>query len=498
MVTAASNVISATGRRKTAVARIQLVPGLGKIEINGRDFEDYFTTPAMKTLALLPLQTVDSLKKFDVKAKTHGGGLVGQAGALSLALARALIQVDPALRPTLKSRACFAVTRAKKNGRSRDNRAHASASSSPNAKDFLGSHHMGPEEERPQLQSVPTAVVGATGYSGQELLRYLARHPAFKPVVVTSRQNAGELLSKTVPGLPRAWGPLTFTDPTPEALAGQAELFFLGLPHGTAAPYVTTLRQAGKTVIDLSADFRTADPAVYKEFYDHDHPAPELLKEAVYGLPELHREQLKKTKLVAAPGCFPTSIILPLVPFLKAHMISPHGIHITSLSGVSGAGRKLELRLLFGEISDNMYPYGTPKHRHLGEIEQELSLAAGEKITVTFVPHLVPTHRGMLSTISASPARPLTSYPLTDADLLAVLKDAYAGEPFVDILEPPALPQSRNTAHSNRIEIAGRMDPRTGNILLFSSVDNLGKGNASQAIQAANLACGLDEKLGLE
>jgi N-acetyl-gamma-glutamyl-phosphate reductase len=286
---------------------------------------------------------------------------------------------------------------------------------------------------------------------------------------------------------------LIFVDAAPDfALAEQAELFFLAVPHGAATPYAVALREAGKTVVDLSADFRTTDPAVYKEFYDHDHPAPALLKEAVYGIPEIHRDRLKSAKLIAAPGCFPTGIILPLAPFLRAGWIEPDSIVVTSLTGVSGAGRKLELRLLFGEVTDNMYTYGVPKHRHLGEIEQELSLAAGEKITVTFVPHLVPMHRGMLSTITAR----LTG-PATDAVLHEVLRKAYGQEHFVEVLSAPALPEARQVANSNRIQVAARVDDRTNRLMLFSSLDNLGKGNASQAIQAANLASGLDEKLGL-
>jgi len=348
--------------------------------------------------------------------------------------------------------------------------------------------------ERPQLQSVRTAVIGATGYSGQELLHYLARHPVFKLCLVTSRQNAGQPLSKFVHGLPRELGALTFVDSAADSdLATQADLFFLAVPHGTAAPYVVALREAGKTVVDLSADFRTTDPEIYKEFYDHDHPAPELLPEAVYGIPEIHRARLKSTKLIAAPGCFPTSIILPLAPFLKAGLIEPDSIVINSLSGVSGAGRKVELRLLFGEVNDNMYAYSVPKHRHLGEIEQELSLAAGQKTTVTFVPHLIPIHRGMLSTITAKLTR-----PQTDAELQAVLQEAYGQEPFVDLLKAPELPESRQVANSNRIQMTARVDARTNRLVLFSAIDNLGKGNASQAIQAANLACGLDEKAGLE
>jgi N-acetyl-gamma-glutamyl-phosphate reductase len=352
---------------------------------------------------------------------------------------------------------------------------------------------MEPQGERPQLQSVRTAVIGASGYSGQELLRYLARHPVFQLTLVTSRQNAGQPLSQLVHGLPRQLGELILVDVAPDfALAEKADLFFLAVPHGLAAPYVTVLREAGKTVVDLSADFRTTDPAVYEEFYGHEHPAPFLLKEAVYGIPEIHRAQLATTKLIAAPGCFPTSIILPLVPFLRAGWIEPDSIVVTSLSGVSGAGRKLEMRLLFGEINDNMYAYGVPKHRHLGEIEQELSLAAGNKITITFVPHLVPIHRGMLSTITAR----LTE-SRTDDEVQTLLQEQYGNQPFVEVLPATALPEARQVAHSNRIQIAGRIDARTNRLLLFSSLDNLGKGNASQAIQAANIATGLEETLGL-
>ena len=352
---------------------------------------------------------------------------------------------------------------------------------------------MEPKGERPQLQSVRTAVVGASGYSGQELLHYLARHPAFHPGLVTSRQNAGQPLSQSIHGLPRQLGALTFVDAAPGfALAEQADLFFLALPHGAAAPYVVALREAGRTVVDLSADFRTTDPAVYKEFYGHDHPAPALLAEAVYGIPEIHRERLKSARLIAAPGCYPTSIILPLAPFLRAGWIELDSIVATSLSGVSGAGRKLETRLLFGEVSDNMYAYGVPKHRHLGEIEQELSLAAGQYVTIAFVPHLVPMHRGMLSTVTARLTR-----PGMDAVLHGVLQEAYGREHFVEVLPAPALPEARQVANSNRIQIAARVDDRTNRLMLFSSLDNLGKGNASQAVQSANLALGLDEKLGL-
>ena len=344
------------------------------------------------------------------------------------------------------------------------------------------------------MQSVRTAVVGASGYSGQELLHYLARHPVFKIALVAAKSTAGQTLSQIVHGLPKELAALTIAAAgAGYSLAEKADLFFLAVPHGTAAPYAVALREAGKRVVDLSADFRTTDPAVYKEFYGHDHPAPALLKEAVYGIPEIHRERLKSAKLIAAPGCFPTSIILPLAPFLRAGWIEPETIVVSSLSGASGAGRKAELRLLFGEITNNMYAYSVPKHRHLGEIEQELSLVVGKKVTITFTPHIVPMHRGMLSTITAR----LKQTP-TDADAYNLLQEAYGREPFVEVLPTGQLPEARHVAHSNRIQVAARVDPRTNRLLLFSSLDNLGKGNASQAVQAANLACGLEEKLGLE
>ena len=337
-------------------------------------------------------------------------------------------------------------------------------------------------------------MVGASGYSGQELLHYLARHPVFKLALVAAKSTAGQKLAQIVHGLPKELASLEIIDAAPDySLAEQAEIFFLAVPHGMAAPYVVALREAGKKVVDLSADFRTTDPAVYKEYYDHDHPAPALLKEAVYGIPEIHRERLKSAQLIAAPGCFPTSIIVPLVPFLRAGWIEADSIVVSSMSGASGAGRKVELRLLFGEISDNMYAYGVPKHRHLGEIEQELALAAGAKVTITFTPHIVPMHRGMLSTITAR-----LKQARTDAAAHALLQEAYGDERFVEVLPPGELPQARQVANSNRIQVAARIDPRTNRLLLFSALDNLGKGNASQAIQAANLACGLEEKLGLE
>src|SRR5580658_6489787 len=238
------------------------------------------------------------------------------------------------------------------------------------------------------MKSKKVAIVGASGYSGEELVRLLLNHPHAELVAVTSRQNAGQTVAQVFPKFashPNA-RTLRFSKPKAELLAKQADVIFLALPHGVAAEYAVPLLQAGCTVIDLSADFRLKSAAVYKDFYAHDHPAPELLAKSVYGLPEFHRDQIKGASLIASPGCYPTSILVPLIPLVKSGLIKPASIIADSLSGVSGAGRKAELDYLFVECNESVRPYGVPKHRHLSEIEQELSLAAGEPVTIQFTP----------------------------------------------------------------------------------------------------------------
>jgi N-acetyl-gamma-glutamyl-phosphate reductase len=251
------------------------------------------------------------------------------------------------------------------------------------------------------------AIVGASGYSGEELVRILLAHPMAELSAVTSRQYAGQTIAQVFPRFahhPRA-KELRFSEPRAELLAREAQIVFLALPHGVAAEFAIPLLQQGCQVIDLSADFRVKNPDVYKEFYAHDHPAPELLAQAVYGLPEIHRDKIEKATLIASPGCYPTSIIVPLVPLLKAGIIKATGIIADSLSGVSGAGRKPELDYLFVECNESARPYSIPKHRHLSEIEQELSLAANEPVTIQFTPHLIPLNRGILTTLYLAPAR---------------------------------------------------------------------------------------------
>jgi N-acetyl-gamma-glutamyl-phosphate reductase len=347
-----------------------------------------------------------------------------------------------------------------------------------------------------------TAIVGASGYSGEELVRLLLRHPRAKLTAVTSRQHAGQPLASVFPRFandPHAKS-LRFTEPKPEALAKAANLVFLALPHGVAAEFAAPLLDMGCKVIDLSADFRLSNAALYQEFYSHNHPAPQLLSKAVYGLPEFHRAKIKGASLIAAPGCYPTSILLPLLPLLKAGMISSLGIIADCLSGVSGAGRKVELDYLFAECNESVRPYGIPKHRHLSEIEEQLSLAAGRPVIIQFSPHLIPVNRGILTTLYCTPAQRCDNEQQIAAfkdQVASCYQNAYSQEPFIRLLDGSALPDTKNVTGSNVIEIAWRMDPRTGRLLVFSALDNITKGASGQAVQCMNILCGFQETDGL-
>lgn len=343
------------------------------------------------------------------------------------------------------------------------------------------------------MQRVKAAVVGASGYSGEELVALLARHPGVEIVAVTSRQAAGKTVAEVFPRMAgAASAELKFVQPSAAVLRESgATTVFLALPHGLAAEFAGPLREAGVQVVDLSADFRLKSAESFAEFYDQEHPAPELLAESVYALPEVcGDEALRGAGLLACPGCYPTSILVPLVPLLREKLINPDSIVINSLSGVSGAGRQAEIPLLFAECDGSLRAYGAPKHRHLSEIEQELSAAAGAKVVVSFTPHLVPVRRGMISTMVVEPTAG------TDAAAVeAAWRKAYAGRTFVRLV--PHLPDSKHVTMTNFVDIAVREDARTGKILLFSALDNLGKGAASQAVQAFNLSQGWDETLGL-
>jgi N-acetyl-gamma-glutamyl-phosphate reductase len=346
------------------------------------------------------------------------------------------------------------------------------------------------------------AIIGASGYSGAELLRLLLQHPNAELTAVTSRQYAGRTVSQIFPRLAQhpAAKELRFGEPKSELLAKQADIIFLALPHGVAAQYAVPLLNLGCRVIDLSADFRVKDPATYKEFYGHDHPAPDLLTDAVYGLPEIYRAQIQGASLVASPGCYPTSVLLPVIPLLREGLIKPAGIIADSLSGVSGAGRKVEADLLFVECHESIRPYAVPKHRHLSEIEQELSLAAKIPVTIQFTPHLVPVNRGILTTLYLAPEKHFQDKKEMDAlsdRIVRCYQSAYGAEPFIRLLEDPALPDTKNVVGSNVIEIAWRLDRRTGRLIVLSAEDNIIKGAGGQAIQSFNIMCGFPETAGL-
>ena len=346
------------------------------------------------------------------------------------------------------------------------------------------------------------AIVGASGYSGEELVRLLLSHPQAELTAVTSRQYAGQTLAQVFPKFanhPRA-KTLHFSEPKVELLAKSAQIVFLALPHGVAAEFAVPLLKLGCQVIDLSADFRVKSPAVYQEFYAHEHPAPDLLPQAVYGLPEIYRQEIKQASLVASPGCYPTSILLPVIPLLKGGLVKSTGIIADSLSGVSGAGRKAELDYLFVECNESVRPYGLPKHRHLSEIEQELSLAAGTQVTIQFTPHLIPVNRGILTTLYLAPEKHFSDARGME-ELGAKISDcyqaAYGQEPFVRLLGGKALPDTKFVVGTNLIEIAWRLDPRTGRLIVMSAEDNLVKGASGQAVQSLNIMCGFPETAGL-
>ena len=344
------------------------------------------------------------------------------------------------------------------------------------------------------MKTKKVAIIGASGYSGEELVRLLLHHPHTELAAVTSRSNAGQTLAQVFPKFasqPKSQA-LRFAEPNAEALAKQCDIVFLALPHGVAAEFAVPLLAAGCVVIDLSADFRLKSAEIYREFYAHDHPAPELLAMSVYGLPEIYRDEIKKTSLVASPGCYPTSILLPAIPLLKAGLVKPAGIIADSMSGVSGAGRKAEADYLFCECNESVRAYGVPKHRHLSEIEEQLSLAAGTRVVIQFTPHLIPVNRGIHTTLYLEPTEK------ADAEKISVCyAKAYANEPFVRLLEGKTLPDTKNVTGTNVCEIAWRLDPRTGRLIVMSAEDNLTKGASGQAVQSMNILCGFPETAGL-
>ncbi|HRI82611.1 MAG TPA: N-acetyl-gamma-glutamyl-phosphate reductase [Opitutaceae bacterium] len=336
-------------------------------------------------------------------------------------------------------------------------------------------------------------IVGASGYSGEVLVKLLLAHPRVTLAAVTSRTHAGKPLAAVIPALRGADRGLTFVDSDPAALAaGDIELFFLALPHGAAAVYAKALVAAGKRVIDLSADFRITNLATYQNYYG-EHHAPELLGAARFVLPELTPPGWKtEAKLVAAPGCYPTSILVPLVPLLQAGVISRAHIVANAYSGVSGAGKKAEETYLFVERAENLKAYGLTKHRHLAEIEEQLALLTGAPTVIQFNPHLAPMRRGIATTITVPAAAGATI-----ASLYAAWRKAYGASPFVQLLAAGETPETAHVAGTNRVDMSAVLDARTGNFVITVAEDNLMKGASGQAVQIMNLWCGFPETAGL-
>ena len=337
---------------------------------------------------------------------------------------------------------------------------------------------------------IRVGLVGASGYTGAELARILCNHSQVELTVATSRQYAGKPLSEVFPHL-RGKVDLVCENVVADELMDRADLFFLAVPHKTAMGLVPSFLEAGKKVVDLSADFRIHDAAVYEEWYQ-PHSATQYLDEAVYGLPELYRDKIRVARLVANPGCYPTSITLGLAPLLKAGVVDPTNLIIDSKSGVSGAGRGANVGSLYCEMGEGFKAYGVGAHRHTPEIEQEISLLAGEEVVISFTPHLLPMSRGILSTIYAD-LKPGQD----EAAIRKLYEDFYRTEPFVRICPEGDFPATQYVRGSNCCDIGFKVDPRTGRIVIVSVIDNLVKGAAGQAVQNMNLLCGFPEGEGL-
>ena len=336
---------------------------------------------------------------------------------------------------------------------------------------------------------IKIGIVGGTGYTGVELLRLLAQHPHAEVVTITSRNDAGTRVAQMFPSL-RGHYDLAFTEPAQSDLQHCGVVFF-ATPHGVAMAQARELLAAGARIIDLAADFRLSDPATFERWYKMPHACPDLLEEAVYGIPEINRDAIRNARIVANPGCYPTTVQLGFLPLLEAGLVDVRHLIADCKSGVSGAGRKAELSLAFSEASDNFAAYGVAGHRHLPEIVQGLNRASREPVALAFTPHLTPIIRGILATLYA----PLRD---RDVDLQALYEKRYAGEPFIDVMPAGSLPDTRSVRGSNTLRIAVHRPPDTDLALVLAVVDNLVKGAAGQAIQNMNLMFGLPETTGLK
>ncbi len=333
------------------------------------------------------------------------------------------------------------------------------------------------------------AIVGASGYSGAELLRILLRHPRVIVGRLYANTSAGKRVSDLYPAF-RSVTDAAYESYSPETAAAH-DVVFIALPSGEAMHIVPELLRRGIRVIDLGGDFRLQDPALYQKFYKHEHTAVATLPQAVYGFPEWHADRIRTAQLLSNPGCYPTSAILPLAPLLKEGLVEPTGIVVNSMSGVSGAGRSSSVELSFNEVNENVKAYKVGVHQHIPEIQSALSDLSGQVVTVTFVPHLIPITRGIYTSIYARPTR-----PLTDDEVRKAYENAYAHAPFVRVLGP-SVPEIRGVTYTNFIDIGWRLYPENGHLIVLSTIDNLIKGAAGQAVQSMNLMFGLSETEGL-
>jgi len=341
-----------------------------------------------------------------------------------------------------------------------------------------------------ETRTIRAGIIG-DGYTSAELNRLLAVHPCVKVVGVTSIENIGKPLADVFAHL-TGCSEVVCEKLELESFLERCDVLFIALPHGLSVPLAKAALERGKKVVDLGADFRFKDKDVYAAWYHCEHEAPELLAEAVYGLPELFREEIRRARLVANPGCYPTGAILGLAPALKNRLLDLETLIIDAKSGVSGAGRTLSLNSHFCEVNENIKAYSIGTHRHTPEIEQVLSWIAGEKVTVSFTPHLIPVSRGILSTIYGRLACRMSA-----AEVQQIYEEFYRGEVFVHVLKSGQLPQTRAVYSSNRCHIGLVADERTGRLVVVTAIDNLAKGASGQAIQNMNLMFGLAEGCGL-
>lgn len=335
---------------------------------------------------------------------------------------------------------------------------------------------------------IKIGIVGGTGYTGVELLRLLVQHPEAELTAITSRKEAGMPVADMFPNL-RGRVKLAFSDPAQAPLA-QCDVVFFATPNGIAMTQARDLLDAGVKVIDLAADFRIKDVALWEKWYGMEHACPDLVAEAVYGLPELNRERIRGARLVANPGCYPTAVQLGFLPLIEAGVVDTRHLIADAKSGVSGAGRKAEVHTLLAEAGDNFKAYGVAGHRHLPEIRQGLSQVAGHEVGLTFVPHLTPMIRGIHATLYARLTR--------EVDLQALYEDRYRDEPFVDVLPAGAHPETRSVRAANVCRIAVHRPQGGDTVVVLSVIDNLVKGASGQAVQNMNILFGLPERLGLD